>query len=122
MSTDRPPARLAVMLSGSGRTLINLVEAIRDGRLKATIEIVIASKECLGAERARAAGLKTVVMPGEIPRAELGRVLNEHGVDWVVCAGYLKYLHVPRGYAGRIVNIHPSLLPKHGGVGMYGDR
>jgi phosphoribosylglycinamide formyltransferase 1 len=118
------PAHLAVLLSGSGRTLVNLVESIRSDVLRdmATIDLVIASKECLGAERARAANIETLVMKGVIPRDELGRVLDSRRIDLVVCAGYLKYLHVPPAYSGRVVNIHPALLPKFGGPGMYGDR
>jgi phosphoribosylglycinamide formyltransferase-1 len=121
MSTTRP-ANLCVLLSGSGRTLMNLVKAIDEGRLDAKIALVIASKECLGAERARDAGLTTVVRTGQIPADELSALLKQHVIDLVVCAGYLKYLHVPTSYTGRIVNIHPSLLPAHGGPGMYGDH
>ena len=116
------PARLAVLLSGSGRTLDNLIAAIRERRLSATIELVIASKECPGAEKARIAGLRTLVIKGEIPRDALARAFDEHRIGLAVCAGYLKYLHVPPKYAGRIVNIHPALLPAFGGPGMYGDR
>jgi len=116
------PARLCVMISGSGRTLMNLVRAIESHALTATIEVVIASKECPGAEKARAAGLKTIVMPGVIAREELRRVLDEHRIDLVVCAGYMKYLNIPEPYAGRVVNIHPALLPAFGGQGFYGDR
>ncbi len=116
------PARLAVLLSGSGRTLDNLLTAIREKRLAALIELVIASKECPGAEKARAAGLRTVIVQGEIPCQELQRLLEAQAIEWVVCAGYLKYLHVPATYMGRVVNIHPSLLPAFGGAGMYGDR
>ena len=116
------PARLAVLLSGSGRTLDNLILAIRDQRLAAGIELVVASKECLGAAKARAAGICTIVVLGEIPGAALARRLDEHRIDLVACAGYLKYLHVPPKYGGRIVNIHPALLPAFGGPGMYGDR
>ena len=116
------PARLAVLLSGSGRTLDNLILAIRERRLAAGIALVVASKECLGATKARAAGICTIVVMGEIPGAALARLLDEHRIDLVACAGYLKYLHVPPKYAGRIVNIHPALLPAFGGPGMYGDR
>lgn len=115
-------ARLAVLLSGSGRTLLNLLEQIRAGTLPASIDLVIASRECLGAERARQAGLPVRVLPGVIPGATLGSLLREYRIDWVVLAGYLKLLEVPAGYAGRIVNIHPALLPRFGGPGMYGDR
>lgn len=120
--TIASPARLAVLLSGSGRTLVNLIDAIDAGRLNARIALVIASRECLGAERARTAGLDTRVIRGEIPADELQRMLVDAHADLVVCAGYLKYVHVPPAFAGRIVNIHPSLLPKHGGPGMFGDR
>lgn len=118
----RLPARLAVMLSGSGRTLVNLLRAIEDGRLSARVVGVIASKECLGAQRARDAGLPTRVMPGVIPAAELGVTLAAFGAEAVALAGYLKKIDMPPGWDGRVVNIHPSLLPKFGGQGMYGDR
>lgn len=110
------------MLSGSGRTLVNLLEHVRRGALPASIELAIASKECLGAHRAREAGIATVVMPGVIAAEELGRVLREHRIDLVALAGYLKLVRVPRGFEGRIVNIHPALLPAFGGAGMYGHH
>jgi folate-dependent phosphoribosylglycinamide formyltransferase PurN len=110
------------MLSGSGRTLANLLAAITRGELEAEIALVIASRECPGAEIARDARLETVVMPGEIPAAELGRLLAQRHIDWVVLAGYLKLVNIPPAYRGRIVNIHPALLPEFGGEGMYGDR
>lgn len=110
------------MLSGSGRTLLNLLGAIRAGGLMATVELVISSREGLGAERARAAGLRVVVIPGVIPRERLGAELGAHRIDWVVLAGYLKLVEIPREYEGRIVNIHPALLPRHGGPGMHGER
>lgn len=110
------------MLSGSGRTLLNLLSAMRGGRLHAEVGLVVASRECAGAEHARAAGIETVVMPGAVPAAALGSLLREHAIDWVVCAGYLSYLNVPQEYAGKVVNIHPALLPAFGGKGMYGRR
>jgi formyltetrahydrofolate-dependent phosphoribosylglycinamide formyltransferase len=115
-------ARLAVMLSGSGRTLLNLLEQIRSGSLAAVIPLVIASRECLGAERGRQAGLSVRVIPGVIPAERLEAVLREHAIEWVVLAGYLRLIKIPRAYQGRIVNIHPALLPSFGGPAMYGDR
>jgi formyltetrahydrofolate-dependent phosphoribosylglycinamide formyltransferase len=117
-----PAPRLAVLLSGSGRTLLNLLDAIRVGRLHASIALVIASRETLGAERARAAGLRVEVIPGVIPAERLGTILREHRIDWVVLAGYLKLVNIPPDYRARIVNIHPALLPNFGGPGMYGAR
>ena len=115
-------ARLAVLLSGGGRTMLNLIQAIEQNRLHATIELVIASRECLGAQRARVAELPTLIRPGHIPAEDLHRTLSDHRIDWVVLAGYLKRIQVPAAYRGRIVNIHPALLPDFGGHGMYGHH
>jgi phosphoribosylglycinamide formyltransferase-1 len=114
--------RLAVMLSGSGRTLANLLERIARGELEAEVALVIASRDCPGAERAQDAGIPTVVIPGVIPETTFEGLLREHRIDWVVLAGYLKLLPIPDAYRGRIVNIHPALLPDFGGPGMFGDR
>jgi formyltetrahydrofolate-dependent phosphoribosylglycinamide formyltransferase len=111
-----------VFLSGSGRTLVNLAERIREGRLQAEIALVVASKECLGAERARGLGLPTRVIRGNVSGADLEHLCREHRIDWVVLAGYLRLLPVPASLAGRIVNIHPALLPDFGGEGMYGHH
>jgi folate-dependent phosphoribosylglycinamide formyltransferase PurN len=110
------------MLSGSGRTLANLLEAVGRGDLDARLALVIASRECPGAEIARRAGIETLVISGVVPAEELGRILAERAIDWVVLAGYLKLVNIPPAYRGRIVNIHPALLPEFGGEGMYGDR
>lgn len=120
MSEPRTP--IAVMLSGSGRTLENLAERIESGEVPATIAVVIASKECLGAQRARDRGIPTIVEPGVIPADRLEAIVREHGAQWVILAGYLKMVHIPRALESRVVNIHPALLPAFGGPGMYGDR
>lgn len=110
------------MLSGSGRTLDNLVSAIAQGELRATIPLVIASRPCLGADKARAMGADTIVQAGDLSARDLAALLDQHRIDLVVLAGYLRLLDVPEAYRGRIVNIHPALLPAFGGKGMYGDR
>lgn len=120
--SEKSPARLAVFLSGGGRSLANLMRAIAQGELGARVVLAVASKECPGAEQARAAGIPTLVLPGEIAGGDLEAVLRKHGVEWVVLAGYLKKLAIPRGFEGRVVNIHPALLPSFGGTGMYGRR
>jgi phosphoribosylglycinamide formyltransferase 1 len=122
MKASKKRINLAVMLSGSGRTLLNLLERVRGGALDADIALVIASKECLGAERARAAGLRTLIMEGDIPAGDLGRVLEDTGVGLVALAGYIRLLAIPPAFGGRILNIHPALLPSFGGKGMYGAR
>lgn len=114
------PPNLLVMLSGGGRTFLNLADAIDRGELPARIAAVVASRECPGAEAARRRGLPVRVIAGEVPAAELARLAEEFGAAWVVLAGYLKRVHLPPSLAGRVVNIHPALLPKFGGPGMYG--
>lgn len=116
------PARLAVMLSGGGRTLENLLAVMRRAELAAAVPLVIASRECPGAEIARAAGIQTHVIPGVIPAPRLAELLAPARVDWLVLAGYLKLVDIPAPYRGRVVNIHPALLPRHGGPGMHGTR
>ena len=118
MTADK--ANLLVMLSGSGRTLVNLAGAIERGELDAKITLVVGSRECIGIERAKELGLRTKVVAGEIPAAELDRLAGD--ADWVVLAGYLKLVHVPERLAGKVVNIHPALLPDFGGPGMFGRR
>lgn len=102
--------------------MLNLADAAERGELPARIALVIASRECPGAERARARGLPVRVMPGDIPAGVLGPLLREAGASVVVLAGYLRLVDVPEGFEGRVVNIHPALLPSFGGPGMYGDR
>jgi folate-dependent phosphoribosylglycinamide formyltransferase PurN len=110
------------MLSGSGRTLLNLLDAINRAILSADIPLVIASRECPGAQRARDAGIATHVIPGNIPADKLGSLLDQHHIDLVALAGYLRLIHIPPAYQGRMLNIHPALLPAFGGKGMHGDH
>lgn len=116
------PARLLVMLSGGGRTALNLLDAIDAGSLHARVVHAIASKPCVGADRLSARAISTDIIEGEISADHLQRLLTAHRVDFVALCGYLRYLHVPPAYEGRIINIHPSLLPKFGGKGFYGHR
>jgi formyltetrahydrofolate-dependent phosphoribosylglycinamide formyltransferase len=129
MSDARQPnplIRLGVLLSGGGRTLLNLLEEIRAGRLHAEVAVVVASRECKGIERARAAGLRTALVPyrqiadpGEYS-ARITAALDAADVQLVVLAGFLSLWQIPPRYAGRVMNIHPALLPAHGGQGMFG--
>lgn len=114
------PARLAVLLSGSGRSLENLIEHIERGTLDASIAVVVGSRECLGMEKAKAAGIPALVFEGGIGGDDLDRVCAEYGIDWVILAGYLKLVPMTEGVRGKVINIHPSLLPAFGGKGMHG--
>jgi phosphoribosylglycinamide formyltransferase-1 len=123
------PLRLVVLLSGGGRTLLNLLAAIDAGRLRAQVVLVISSRgNAAGVGRARAAGLPVEVLrprdhaaAAAFAEAQTRRILAARP-DLVVMAGYLVHYPVPAELAGRILNIHPALLPRHGGRGMYGDR
>lgn len=116
------PARLGVFISGSGRTLCNIHDLIARGGLDARIELVVASRACAGVERARERGLEAIVERGRIGADRLEALLARHAIDWVILAGYLQLLPMVNGFSRRVLNIHPALLPRHGGAGMYGDR
>lgn len=123
------PLRLAVLLSGGGRTMQNLADHIATGDLPASIELVIASRDdAYGLERAKKLKLPTEVIGSkQIPdRTERSKRIfarvREAGADLVCLAGYLSLLDIPDDFSSRVVNIHPALLPSFGGPGMYGRR
>ena len=122
------PLRLAVLISGSGRTLANLLERSAAGSLAATVDLVLANRDLIGGlEIAAAAGVPTVVLPraGQ-PLADWSNAvfdrIRDAGVDLVVMAGFLQLLEIPPDFTGRVINIHPSLLPAFGGKGFYGEH
>ena len=120
------PLRLAILLSGSGRTLENLLEWITAGRLGATVEVVIASRgDVRGVEVARRADVTTHVLPQGTQStaewsAEIFAACRAAKADLVVMAGFLKLVEIPADFAGRVINIHPALLPAFGGKGFHG--
>jgi phosphoribosylglycinamide formyltransferase-1 len=108
--------RLGILLSGSGTTYANLAAA----DLPAEVAVVIGSKPGLGGlAKAEALGHATAVASAA---DEVTAILRTRRVDWVVMCGWLKYWDPPTDFAGRVVNIHPSLLPAFGGQGMYGKH
>lgn len=121
--------RLAVLLSGAGRTLQNFIDVIARGELDAAIAVVIASNaNAGGVDKARAAGLDAVVIErrkfaDDAAWSEVvTKVLDAHEIDLVILAGLLRKYVFPPPYAGRVLNIHPGPLPKYGGLGMYGHH
>jgi phosphoribosylglycinamide formyltransferase-1 len=112
------PARLGILLSGSGTTYANLSSAAAEGRLPAEIAVVVASRaDAGGLERARALGHPTAVAGDS---AAVEQALRAHGAGWVAMCGWMRYWDPPADFRGRVFNIHPSLLPAFGGRGMYG--
>jgi len=120
---------LAVLLSGSGRTLENLQQAILAGRLSARVVVVVSSKsDAYGLVRARQYGLDAVAVPRQhYPDLQafndaMNAVLAGYPIDLVVLAGFLSLYQPPPALVGRVLNVHPALLPAFGGRGLYGDR
>lgn len=121
-SAAAEPARLMVLISGSGRSLINLHDRCLDGTLNARIAGVIASRPCAGVKRARDREIQAIIEPGEIPSDRLAALAHAHHADLVVLAGYLRRVDLPPSLEGRVINIHPALLPGDGTAGRFGGR
>jgi formyltetrahydrofolate-dependent phosphoribosylglycinamide formyltransferase len=123
------PLRIAVLLSGTGTSLENLLAWIESGRLDAEVVVVIASKAgAPGLERARRRGIPAVAIPRrEHPDVEafndaLHAELARHPVDLVALLGFLSPFRTRGRFAGRVINVHPALIPAFSGKGFYGHR
>lgn len=122
-------SRLGVLVSGGGRSLENLAEVIARGELDARIALVVSSHaQAFALERARRLELPAVtILPREHPGAQayssaVFEALERARCDVVVLAGFLRLLLLPERWRGRVLNIHPALLPDFGGQGYFGDR
>jgi formyltetrahydrofolate-dependent phosphoribosylglycinamide formyltransferase len=119
------PSRIAVFASGGGTNLQALLDRFNhDDDSPARVELVVGSRPGIGAlERARSAGVHTMVWSPAEPTPLLGR-LEADAIDLVVLAGWLRLVPpaVVHRYEGRMINIHPALLPAFGGTGMHGAR
>jgi formyltetrahydrofolate-dependent phosphoribosylglycinamide formyltransferase len=118
------PMRIAVAVSGRGSNLQALLDRL-GGDAPARVALVLSNRGDAGAlERARNQGIRAVVLDNPADGEEWLRYLEAASTDLLVLAGYLKL--VPRAvvtrYRGRIINIHPALLPDFGGAGMYGAK
>ena len=121
--------KLAVFASGRGSHLTNLSQAIERGDILADIGLVVSDVEDSGAAQFAEAREIPLLLVGAKHASGAGarnqrilEALTFHAIDWVLCLGYLKKVgaNIVEQYAGKIINIHPSLLPKFGGQGMYG--
>ena len=120
--------KIAVLVSGGGTNLQALIDAQKAGTLKSgRLKLVVSSKHGAHALlRAKGAGIETAVLEkrenAQLYGAALTELLAAHGIDLVVLAGFLLILHpnVVRAYEGRIINVHPSLIPAFCGAGYYG--
>ena len=121
--------KIAVLLSGSGTTLQNFIDRIADRSLPAEIAVVISSKrDVAGLDRAAQAGIPAVAIPRkELPDADrfndaLHEELARHEFDLIVLAGFLSPFQIRGVYEGRVLNVHPALIPAFSGKGYYGKK
>lgn len=123
--------RIAVFVSGSGSNLQSIIDHCADGYIPGEVVLVVSSKDdAYGLVRAQKAGIPGIVhkrksfTDGDTADRDLLDRLSEHKVDLIALAGYLKMVPpaIIDRFRDRIVNIHPALLPKYGGKGMYGIR
>jgi phosphoribosylglycinamide formyltransferase-1 len=121
--------RLGVLISGGGRTMVNIQKEIDTGSLNAEIAVVICSRSTVkGVQRAKELGFEPVIVRTKDFKdvqsfsARLYEVLKQAKVDLVIQAGWLCMWRIPAEYENRVMNIHPALLPSFGGQGMWGHH
>jgi len=123
-----PPIRLAVCVSGEGTTLQNLIDQIRTRKLMAEVVQVIASRPRIGAiARAEAAAIPLALASYNArSRAEFSTSvfdpIRHSNSDLVILGGFLSLLQIPADYKGRVINVHPALIPAFCGKGFYGSK
>lgn len=125
----RKPIRLGVLISGGGRTLLNILECIKKGELNAEVSVVISSlSKVAGVERAKNAGLDVkIIRKKDFPEIEqfskrIEEELAAANVELVIQGGWLCLWKIPERYENKVLNIHPALLPSFGGQGMWGHH
>ena len=126
--SNKNKKRIAVLVSGGGSNLQSIINKIEQGNLNCEISYVIADRECYGLERAEKHGIKNILLDRKVLKEklsdEISNVLenDDEKTDYIVLAGYLSILSPEfiKKWSRKIINIHPSLLPKFGGKGMYG--
>jgi formyltetrahydrofolate-dependent phosphoribosylglycinamide formyltransferase len=130
-SPQEGSVRIAVMVSGHGRgsNMQAIIDACRNGTADATVSLVLGVREEAPAmARAREQGIATLVVrphgDGAAYAAQLLEALEAQSIGLICLAGYMRLLpeEVVRAYRGRILNVHPALLPLFGGKGMFGEH
>ncbi|MEE4243593.1 MAG: formyltransferase family protein [Desulfopila sp.] len=112
--------KMAVLLSGSGRTLDNFHEKIEEGSMRAQIEVVVSNvSDALGLEKAEKYGYPA--FHGADSTAT-NAILSDYDIDIICLAGYLKLYSPPAALRQSVINIHPSLIPSFCGDGFYGSK
>jgi len=118
--------KIAVFVSGSGSNLQNIIDAVQDGRLpNIEIAMVMADRDCYAVERALDVDIPTYLLEDRKTFSEdADHNLEGENIDLIVLAGFLSILtpEFTEKWKNKIINIHPALLPKYGGKGMYGAK
>lgn len=122
--------RIGVLASGGGTNLQAIMDSCTRGEIRGEVVIVISDNpDAFALERARKKGIRAVAIPASgLKREEHERIVNQHlldeKVDLVVLAGYMRIMTpwIINQWLGRMMNIHPALLPSFGGKGMYGEH
>ncbi|MBU4537618.1 MAG: phosphoribosylglycinamide formyltransferase [Weeksellaceae bacterium] len=116
---------ITVLVSGSGTNLQRIIDCIENGDIpNAAVNLVVADRECFGLQRAENHGIKNILIKrGKDFSENLGKIIPEN-TDLIVLAGFLSILNKDfcDNFRGKIINIHPALLPKFGGKGMWGHH
>jgi formyltetrahydrofolate-dependent phosphoribosylglycinamide formyltransferase len=120
-------ARIAVLASGTGSNLEAILNHFADGAAAETGAVVLVASDNPRAgalARARARGIPATTLPNWADGPAIVDRLRDARIDTIALAGYLRFLppEITRGYRGRVLNVHPALLPAFGGRGMYGHR
>lgn len=121
--------KLAVLLSGNGTTLQNIIDRCASGGIDASVVCVLSSRaKAYGLQRAHDAGIPALSVPRkdfDSPESfgqAVWNAVGEYAPDLVALAGFMSLLPIPEAYHGRIMNVHPALIPAFSGQGMYGER
>lgn len=127
---NSPKKKLAVFISGGGTNLQAIIDSIARGEINASISLVISSdSEAYGLTRAKKHGIPVHVsrFTGETKERdylEVKELLLKEEIDLIILAGFMKVIPAEfvNAFEQKIINLHPALLPRHGGIGMYGDN
>lgn len=123
MAATSLPLRIGFLLSGAGRTLQNLAQRL-DPALGRLVLVIADRAQAGGLERARELAIPTAVLPCRTPSDSeaIFQALDRAGAQIAILGGFLRRLWLPAAWHRRVINIHPSLLPRFGGQGYYGER
>lgn len=122
------PMRCVALISGGGRTVLNLLDRQAKGDLNIEIPLAIANRDCSGIEKLKARDVPVEQIPRKgLPSAAahselIFQRIRDSRADAVLLAGYLARLVIPTDYEMRVINIHPALIPAFSGHGMYGEH